>query len=42
MINPSNLTTLYFENNDFTLKENSPAFKLGFKQIDIKDVGAKR
>ena len=31
-----------FENNDFTLKENSPAFKLGFKQIDIKDVGAKR
>ena len=31
-----------YENNDFTLKENSPALKMGFKQIDIKDVGAKR
>ncbi len=28
-----------FENNDFTLSENSPAFKIGFKPIDIKNVG---
>ncbi len=31
-----------FENNDFTLNENSPALKLGFKNIDISNVGAKR
>ena len=28
-------------NYDFTLKAESPAFKLGFKAIDISDVGAK-
>ena len=28
-----------FENNDFRLKPESPAFKLGFKQIDMSDVG---
>ena len=31
-----------YENNDFTLKETSPALKIGFKQIDTKDIGAKR
>ncbi len=30
------------ENYDFTLAENSPAFALGFKPIDISDVGARR
>ncbi len=29
-------------NGDFTLAENSPAIKMGFKPIDISDVGAKR
>ena len=28
-----------FENNDFTLLEASPAFKIGFKPINIKNVG---
>ena len=28
-----------YENNDFTLKEDSPAFKLGFEKIDTCDVG---
>jgi len=28
-----------YENNDFTLKENSPALKLGFEPIDTSDVG---
>lgn len=28
-----------YENNDFTLRPESPAFKLGFKQIDMSDVG---
>jgi len=28
-----------FEGRDFTLKEDSPAFALGFKQIDMSDVG---
>lgn len=28
-----------YENNDFTLKPDSPAYKLGFKPIDIKGVG---
>lgn len=27
------------EHNNYTLKENSPAFKLGFQQIDISTVG---
>ena len=27
------------ENRDFTLKENSPAFKIGFKEIDTSDIG---
>lgn len=31
-----------FENNDFTLSENSPAFKIGFKPIDIKNIGVIR
>lgn len=31
-----------YENNDFTLKETSPALKMGFKPIDTQDVGAKR
>ncbi len=31
-----------FENNNFELKENSPAFKIGFRKIDINDVGVKR
>ena len=28
-----------YENNDFTLKENSPALKMGFEPIDTSDVG---
>ena len=28
-----------YENNDFTLKENSPAFALGFEPIDTSNVG---
>jgi len=28
-----------FENHDYRLKTESPAFKLGFKQIDMSDVG---
>ncbi len=28
-----------YENNDFTLCDDSPAFKLGFEPIDISDVG---
>jgi len=28
-----------YENNDFTLCDDSPAFKLGFKPIDTSDVG---
>ena len=31
-----------FENHDFTLKETSPAFALGFKAIDLSDVGPRR
>ncbi len=31
-----------YENNNFELKENSPAFKLGFKKINTADVGVKR
>jgi hypothetical protein len=30
------------ENYDFTLKEDSPAFALGFKKIDMSDVGVRR
>ncbi len=28
-----------YENNDFTLADNSPAYSLGFKKIDTKNVG---
>ena len=28
-----------YENNDFTLCEDSPAFKLGFEAIETDDVG---
>ena len=31
-----------FENYNFKLKENSPAFKLGFKPIDVTDVGVRK
>lgn len=30
------------ENGDFTLKPESPAFKLGFRPIDLSDVGPRR
>ena len=28
-----------FENGDYRLKSDSPAFKLGFKQIDVSRIG---
>ena len=28
-----------YENNDFTLSDNSPAYELGFKKIDTSDIG---
>lgn len=31
-----------FENNDFTLSKNSSACKIGFKSIDIKNIGVIR
>lgn len=31
-----------YENNDFRLKDESPALKIGFKPIDTKNVGVKR
>ena len=31
-----------YENDNYELKETSPAFKMGFKKIDISDIGAKR
>jgi len=27
---------------DFTLDENSPAYKIGFKPINVKDVGPRK
>lgn len=30
------------ENYDFTLSENSPAFTVGFKLIDMSDVGVRK
>ena len=30
------------ENGDFTLEDNSPAFRLGFKPIDISTVGPRQ
>ena len=30
------------ENGDFTLAEDSPAYKMGFKKIDISDVGPRK
>lgn len=31
-----------YENNNYSLKENSPAFKKGFKKINTQDIGVKR
>ncbi len=33
---------LNIEKFDFRLKENSPAYKIGFKDIDISDIGCRR
>ena len=30
------------KNHDFTLDENSPAFKIGFKPIDVSKIGYKK
>ena len=30
------------KNNNFKLKDSSPAFDIGFKEIDTSDVGARR
>ena len=31
-----------YENNDFTFEDNSPAYKIGFKPINIKEIGVIR
>ena len=31
-----------YENKDFTLKKNSPAYKIGFRDIDMSDVGIRK
>ncbi len=31
-----------FENNNFNLKDTSPAYKIGFNKIDTSDVGVIR
>ena len=39
-MNKDNITENIGDKN-FKLKENSPAFKLGFKQIDMSSIGLK-